>query len=230
MKKTLLFFLHKASPEFKFDEKLKSSEAIAFFIQLILGLARGFVYKLLFFRTGQLLIFGKNVRVIYRSRIFFGQKNRIGSNVLLSGFGTKGLKFGNNVSIGDFSRLEVCQSMGNIGVGIEIGNNVGISSFAGIGGSGGVTIGSDCIIGQYFSCHPENHSFEINDVLFRKQAVTRKGIKIGSNCWIGAKVTMLDGAVVGDGCVIAANAVVKGQYPSNVLIGGIPSRVLKELN
>jgi len=43
-------------------------------------------------------------------------------------------------------------------------------------------------------------------------------------------VTMLDGAVVGDGCVIAANAVVKGQYPSNVLIGGIPSRVLKELN
>jgi acetyltransferase-like isoleucine patch superfamily enzyme len=167
--------------------------------------------------------------VRYKSRVKFGQNNRIGSNVFLSGLGIQGIKFGNNVSIGDYSRLEVCQSMGNIGLGIDLGDNVGVSAFAGIGGAGGVKIGADCIIGQYFSCHPENHSFEINDRPFRKQEVTREGIRIGSNCWIGAKVTVLDGAVVGNNCVIAANSVVRGIYPNNVLIGGVPSKILRYL-
>lgn len=230
MKNVILLLLRRASPDFKFDDQLTSLEALSFMLHLIIGLIRGYFYRLQYFRSGNLLVLGNGVRIRYKSRVKFGAKNRIGANVFLSGFGTMGIKLGNNVSIGDFSRLEVCQSMGNIGLGIEIGDNVGISSFAGIGGSGGVKIGADCIIGQYFSCHPENHSFAINNGLFRKQEVTRQGIRIGSNCWIGAKVTVLDGSIIGNNCVIAANSVVRGRYPDNVLIGGVPSKILRKLD
>ena len=75
--------------------------------------------------------------------------------------------------------------------------------------------------------HSENHVFSDADKTIREQGVSHKGIKIGSNCWIGAKVTILDGAVVGDGCVIAAGAVVRGTFPENCVIGGVPARILK---
>lgn len=65
------------------------------------------------------------------------------------------------------------------------------------------------------------------DIPIRKQGVNRKGIKIGSNCWIGAKVTILDGTIIGNGCIVAAGAVVRGQFPDNCVIGGVPAKILK---
>ena len=57
--------------------------------------------------------------------------------------------------------------------------------------------------------------------------VKRKGIIIGKDCWIGAKVTILDGTVIGDGCIVAAGAVVRGYIPPYSIIGGIPAKVIK---
>ncbi len=45
------------------------------------------------------------------------------------------------------------------------------------------------------------------------------------NCWIGAKVTILDGTIIGDNSVVAAGAVVRGQFPDNCVIGGIPAKI-----
>lgn len=53
------------------------------------------------------------------------------------------------------------------------------------------------------------------------------GVKIGNDCWIGAKATILDGTVIGDHCIVAAGAVVKGVFPDNVIIGGVPARIIK---
>ena len=57
-----------------------------------------------------------------------------------------------------------------------------------------------------------------------------KPITIGNNCWIGAKVTILDGTKIGNGCIVAAGAVVKGIFPDNVIIGGVPAKILKYRN
>jgi len=37
----------------------------------------------------------------------------------------------------------------------------------------------------------------------------------------------LDGAVIGDGCVVAAGSVVRGEFPPFSIIGGVPARILK---
>jgi acetyltransferase-like isoleucine patch superfamily enzyme len=66
-------------------------------------------------------------------------------------------------------------------------------------------------------------------LLIREQGVTNKGIVIGNNVWIGAKVTFLDGCKIGNNSVVAAGAVVSGVFPDNVVIGGVPAKILKEL-
>lgn len=86
---------------------------------------------------------------------------------------------------------------------------------------------SDTIIGNYVSFHPENHNYKDFNVPIRLQGVSGKGIKVGNNCWIGAKATFLDGSEIGNGCIVAAGTVVNGKFPDNVIIGGIPAKILK---
>jgi acetyltransferase-like isoleucine patch superfamily enzyme len=96
------------------------------------------------------------------------------------------------------------------------------------GCAGGVKIGDDTIFGNFVSIHSENHVSSNLTMPIRLQGVSRQGIVIGCNCWIGAKVTILDGVVINDGCIIAAGAVVtKGNYPRNSIIGGVPARIIK---
>ena len=84
-------------------------------------------------------------------------------------------------------------------------------------------------MGSYVSFHSENHIFGDSTKLIREQGVTSKGIKIGNNIWVGAKVTFLDGCSVGNNSVVAAGAVVNGIYPENSIIGGVPAKVLKSI-
>lgn len=84
-------------------------------------------------------------------------------------------------------------------------------------------------IGNFVSFHSENHNYEDKTIPIRLQGVNHKGIKVGNNCWIGAKVTILDGVQIGNRCVIAARAVVRaGKYPDNCIIGGVPAKIIKK--
>lgn len=52
-------------------------------------------------------------------------------------------------------------------------------------------------------------------------------VVIGRDVWIGAKVTVLRGADIGDGAVVAAHAVVRGAIPAGALAAGVPARVVR---
>jgi acetyltransferase-like isoleucine patch superfamily enzyme len=85
-------------------------------------------------------------------------------------------------------------------------------------------------MGSYISFHSENHNYEDTSKLIREQGVTSKGIKLGNNIWVGAKVTFLDGCQVGNNSVVAAGAVVNGIFPDNVVLGGVPAKILKSIS
>ncbi|MBC5835767.1 acyltransferase [Flavobacterium sp. F372] len=215
------------NPNFKFDENLNSFALIQFIWIQIGSLTRGF--KLLFyFKNPKGMLLGKNVSFFNTPKIKFGKFLKLGNHVYVSGLSKNGITFGNNVSIGAFSRIIVSTSLNNIGNHISIGDNVGIGEFAYLGGAGGLTIGEECIVGQYFSCHPENHIYDNLNESIRHQGVTRKGIEIGKNCWIGSKVSILDGVQIGNGCVIAAGSVVTKSFPDHSVIGGVPAKLIKE--
>ncbi len=169
---------------------------------------------------------GRGVRFEYLGRIRFGRWLKAGDFVRFSGLGTGGLTLGDNVSIGAFSQVIVATSLTEPGALIRLGNRVGVGEFAYLGGGGGLQIDDDCIIGQYFSCHPENHLYPDPSTPIRLQGVTRRGIHIGAGCWIGSKVTVLDGVCIGEGCVVAAGAVVNRSVPAFSIVAGVPARVI----
>jgi acetyltransferase-like isoleucine patch superfamily enzyme len=82
-------------------------------------------------------------------------------------------------------------------------------------------------MGQRIGFHSENHNFDRVDIPIREQGVSRQGIRIEDDCWIGANVTFLDGAYVGCGCVIAAGSIVRGTIPPHSVAAGMPAKVIR---
>ncbi|MCU4166649.1 acyltransferase [Carboxylicivirga caseinilyticus] len=54
-------------------------------------------------------------------------------------------------------------------------------------------------------------------------------VLIGNNVWLGNNVTILKNTEIGDNSIVAAGAVVSGKFPENVIIGGIPAKIIREL-
>jgi acetyltransferase-like isoleucine patch superfamily enzyme len=171
---------------------------------------------------------GMSVTLKARSKITIGKGVSIGHKCYIDALSVDGILLGNNVSIGNNTKIECTGNIQQIGKGIQVGNNVGMGSDNFYGCAGGISIGDDTIVGNFVSFHSENHIFSDMSRPIRLQGVTHRGIKIGKDCWIGAKVTVLDGAVIGDGCIIAAGAVVgAGTYEKNGIYGGIPAKLIK---
>jgi acetyltransferase-like isoleucine patch superfamily enzyme len=187
-----------------------------------LGICRGFLF------ARRKIYLGRGARISDVKKLTTsGGLVRIEDHARIECTSHEGVSLGRSFKLGAFSRIIASGTLSDLGQGVRIGDDVGIGEFAYIGGAGGVTIGSGTIVGQYFSVHPENHVFDDPDQPIRDQGVTRQGISVGSECWIGAKVTLLDGASVGDHCVIAAGSVVNASFPDNSVIGGVPARLLK---
>src|SRR6202000_3078716 len=92
---------------------------------------------------------------------------------------------------------------------------------------GGITIGDNVIIGPGSKIFSENHVFSNPEIIIKDQGVTRAGVTIKNNCWIGAGVTILDGVTIGEGCVIAAGSVITKSIPAFSIAAGVPGRVIK---
>ena len=176
------------------------------------------------------IFLGKKCVIKNKSNIIFGKNITIEKYTTIDGYASNKIKFGNGTKIGAYSLITCTSHMSKYGKGITIGTNSAIGQFSEFGAAGGIEIGNDVIMGSYISFHSENHNFNDKTKLFREQGVTNKGIKLGNNIWVGAKVTFLDGSTVGNNCVIAAGAVVNGVFPDNVVIGGVPAKILKNID
>ncbi len=221
----VLYSARLKNPAFRLDPAINSRVLASYLWEKGLAWFRG--WRLIFSSRSWLLFCGKGLRISGSAQAHFGKGVQIGERVSISAWGLEGLSIGDYSWIGGQSYLKVSFSFSDPGKYIRIGRNVGIGEYAHLGGAGGLEIKDDCIIGPYFSCHPENHRFPELTSLIRMQGTQRNGIVIGKNCWIGAKVTVLDGVQIGDNCVIAAGAVVTKTMPANAVIGGVPARVIR---
>ncbi|GHU73231.1 hypothetical protein FACS189450_12620 [Spirochaetia bacterium] len=209
--------------EVAFSPKIHNSVILKIYLAKGIDLLRGFC-KL----QKRYVFCGKNCVFDQKRYIKCGNWLNIANNVYINGLSENGILLGHNVSIGKYTCIEGSGSLGFLGKGFVCGNNCGLGTHSFYGCAGGIEIGNDVIVGNYVSMHSENHNFSDKDRPIRLQGVNHKGIKIGNNCWIGAKATILDGAIIGNGCVVAAGAVVTEQFPDDVVIGGIPAKILKQ--
>lgn len=215
--------LHKSGKSYIIDPKIPNALIYIILSKRFFMLVRGF------FKTDKKVFIGRNTIIHNVANISFGKNVTIYNNCQIDGFSSEKIQFGDCVKIGSYSTLSVTSHLSKLGKGLKIGNNSAVGQFTEFGAAGGIEIGNDVIMGSYISFHSENHNFNDNTKLIREQGVTSKGIKIGNNVWVGAKVTFLDGCIVGNNSVVAAGAVVNGNYPDNSIIGGIPAKVLKSI-
>ena len=113
---------------------------------------------------------------------------------------------------------------------IEIGDRVwvGMKTLIASTVGGTVTIGSDVDIAPRCCIVAGTH--EIGGPERRAGREYGQDIRIGSGCWIGAQSTILGGADIDPGCIIAAGSVVRpGKYKSNSLIAGVPATIKRTI-
>ncbi|WP_083773651.1 DapH/DapD/GlmU-related protein [Paenarthrobacter aurescens] len=113
------------------------------------------------------------------------------------------------------------------GTNVSIGENCWINYGVTFDNAAGISIASDCLIGPQVLFVTSSH--EMGPSERRGGDPTAGPIVVGSGCWIGARVTILPGVTVGNGCVIAAGAVVTSDCLPNTLYAGVPARAQREL-
>lgn len=110
---------------------------------------------------------------------------------------------------------------------IVIGNSVSANNNVFICAANCIEIGSSTLIGERVTIMDhEAHGVRPD---MRSQIGEIGYVKIGKNVWIGNNVIILKNTSVGDNSIVAAGAVVSGHFPSNVIIGGIPAKVIRQL-
>jgi acetyltransferase-like isoleucine patch superfamily enzyme len=135
---------------------------------------------------------------------------------------TRNLTIGRGTVVGSFTKLKSSEGRLRIGAHVEIATSCTITSHA-----GGVGIGDRCMIGPGVCIIGNNYRYDQLDVPIQLQEkVSKAGVRIADNVWIGANSTLLDGADIGAGAIIAANSVVASQIPANAIAQGSPAKVL----
>lgn len=126
-------------------------------------------------------------------------------------------KFGEGGSIGRRCRIHKNTSIGcnsGVGRGCEINN--------------GVTIGDNVMMGPDVLIYTQNRCTSDPKVPMRTQGMNQiMPVIIEDDVWIGARVCILPGVVIGKGSVIGACAVVSKSIPPYSVAVGNPAKVVK---
>jgi acetyltransferase-like isoleucine patch superfamily enzyme len=137
---------------------------------------------------------------------------------------TPNLRIGRGAVIASFTKVKSADGPLRIGSHVEISNGCVITSH-----TAGTEIGDDVLIGPNVSIIGNNYRYDRLDVPIRLQEkVSTAGIRIEANVWIGAGCTILDGAHIGTGTIVAPNSVVASKLPPNSIVQGNPARVVFE--
>lgn len=212
---------------YEIDEAITLGTMFGIIFERSMMLVRGIFRKIFFKKSKGILFIGKRVKIKNKKKISFNGSATIEDGCFIQALSKGGITVGNNFSLGRNSIIECTGVIRELGEELIIGDNVGIAANAFIAMRGKVEIGSNTIFGPGVSIHAENHNFSDVDKPIKLQGATRKGVKIGEDCWIGSKAVILDGVTIGSHSIIAAGAVVTKDIPEYCIAGGVPAKVIK---
>ena len=109
---------------------------------------------------------------------------------------------------------------------IFIGNHTHIGENCHLRGGGRLVIGDWCQIANHSIIITGGHPID-GDKYYGKG--TFKDVTIGNNVWIASGVIILPGVEIGDNSVVAAGAVVTKSVAENVVVAGVPARVIMQV-
>jgi acetyltransferase-like isoleucine patch superfamily enzyme len=128
------------------------------------------------------------------------------------------IHIGASVHIAEDARL-----VARAGARILIGDDCFFGHDVSIVAAGEITIGAKCLFAPYCYLHDSNHNTALG-LPIKEQDHSVAPIVIGSDVWCAVGVTVLSGARVADGAVLAARAVLNRSVPANEIWGGVPAK------
>lgn len=155
-------------------------------------------------------------------RIKLGRKIHWERGVLLSTSG------GGRIEIDDNCEIKAGVKLATYGGEIILGKFTSVNYNTILYGHGGLKIGNYVRIAAGCVFIPAEHQFAPGQLIF-EQDLTKKGIYIADNVWIGAGAIILDGVTIETGSVVGAGTVVTKNIGSYELHVGVPNRFLKRL-
>lgn len=119
----------------------------------------------------------------------------------------------------------------NLGKNIKIGKGVFINVGAVFLDPDIIEIGDYTMFGPGVHVYTANHPTLIEDRIVQKEngdytfTNFTRPVKIGKNCWIGARSTILPGVTIGDNVVIGAGSIVTHDIPDDYVAFGSPAKI-----
>lgn len=94
-------------------------------------------------------------------------------------------------------------------------------------GQGAILIGNDVLMGPEVMITAATYDYN-SGAPVTDQPMTEADIVIGNDVWLATRAIILPGARIGDGAIIAAGAVVKGDVPAMAIVAGAPAKIVSE--
>jgi len=91
-----------------------------------------------------------------------------------------------------------------------------------------IRIGNCVSIGHHTVFITTHHEIGAPD--YRSGTTIRRPIVVENGCWIAARATILPGVTIGQSTVVASGSVVARDVPGNVIVGGVPARLIRNLS
>jgi len=114
------------------------------------------------------------------------------------------------------------------GIHLHVGKNFYANHGCSILDCNEIRVGDNCLLAPHVCTSAATHP--VYPTLRAQGAEYTAPITIGHNCWIGANATICPGITLGNNVVVGAGAVVTKSFKDNVVIGGVPARVLREIH
>ncbi|MBN2501173.1 MAG: acyltransferase [Anaerolineales bacterium] len=195
----------------------------------VLGIGlRGIFYRVILKMDGMAAIESR-VRLRFANHIRLGHGVYLDENVYLHAC-PNGIEIGADSIVMHGAILHVYNFRGLPNSGIKIGKNSLVGEHTVIRGQGGVEIGDRVYTSPFTQIIAVNHIFDDPERPFIEQGITAEGIVVEDDVWLGAGAVITDGVRIGKGAVVAAGAVVTKDVPAHTVVGGVPAKVIKEID
>lgn len=159
----------------------------------------------------------RNRHVVTEGFVFLGRRVELTAR---KGYGR--LVVGRWVHLGDGNAIR-CHE-GNL----RIGDKCVFGKANTVNGYLDIEIGAATIVADWVYVCDFDHVYDDIHVPIKDQGIVKSPVRIGPDCWVGTKATVLRGATVGHGSVLAAHTVVRGDVPPMSVVAGVPGRVVKD--
>ena len=173
---------------------------------------------------------GENTKIFPGAKFYGKTKNiSIGNNSVISSSSIINNSENKDsfIHIGDNTSIASYTILATEGGFIKIGNHCSVQPFCTLYGHGGLTIGDYVRIAAHTTIVSANHIFTDSQRPIHHQGLSKQGIIIEDDVWIGAGAKILDGCKIGKGSVIGAGTVLtKNVEPYSVVVG-VPGKKIR---